>query len=167
MFNKEGCFKAKALKLDSGSYVEFARTNNGGFQVYARFKIVDGEDAGESLPWYGSLAGGGVEITVKGLRAMGFVGDDLEDAPSQDLSNEVQITVKQNDYQGKISYRVAFVNPLYSQGVKPENRVSGQELKMFAATMRSKIQSLGIPSAPKRTPPQPEREPGCDDDIPL
>lgn len=167
MFEKEGYFKAKGTRLDDGSFVNFALTKNGHTQVYVRFVITEGgepEDIGQSVAWFGSFSGKAAEYTIKGLRAMGLVGDDLADAVNQVLDNEVSINVGASEFEGKVSYKVNFVNELQSGGIRQENRMQGEALKGFAAIMREKMRAIPGKAIAKKTV---EREPGCDDDIPL
>ena len=168
MLNREGFFKARAKKLDDGSRVMFTKAKTGNYQVYVNFEILDGEpeDVGQTIGWFGSLAGGAVDKTIQGLRAMGLSGDEIGEAVSQPMDSEVSIKVEFKEFEGKSRLRVSFVNPLQSAGISTENRITGLALKQFSAAMKAKLQAIGggQPAQKKAPAPAPAASPDPDAD---
>ncbi len=105
---------------------------------------------GKSITYYGYLSDGAYEYAIKSLRAMGFEGDDISDLSTVG-KNPFSIVVQHEEYEGKISAKVVFVN---SDGVAVKNVMGADEAKKFAASMRSKIASLSptVRSIPKAQP---------------
>lgn len=105
---------------------------------------------GQSITYYGYLSEGAYEYAIKSLRAMGFEGDDISDLSTVGKI-PFSIVVQHEEYEGKISAKVVFVN---SDGVAVKNVMSPDDVKKFAATMRSKIAALSptVRSTPKAQP---------------
>lgn len=122
-------------------------TGSGKEFVSADFPVeVDGEE--QTVEWRGWLTEKTMERTIESLRLMGWYGDDLyklkEDGA---LRNEVQITIRHEEFKGKTSARVAFVN------AKPDNPEEAEKKKLELAR---KFKSAAQKTKPA-TPP--------DDDI--
>ena len=72
----------------------------------------------EKITGFFSLTDRAAEYTIKKIRAMGHQGDSLEELGSGYAlrGNLCSITVKHEEYQGKVSAKVAYVDPLGYEG---------------------------------------------------
>lgn len=148
----EGRFKARAIEGGLGE------TNDGNPQVGVRFTILDEEFHGEEITWFGSFSkklGQGtktpLERTIESLRACGWKGDDLS-ALEGISDNEVSLVIEHDDYNGKISAKVKWVNR--AGGLALKAPMSADKAKAFAAKMRGEViaASRAIGGAPGATP---------------
>lgn len=108
----------------------FGKTNNGSIQIGIEFDFLD--IPGKTMPYYGSFSGNATEHTLKAMRACGWAGEDLTDLTGLD-TNEVSLTVDWDEYQGKRTLKVKWVNPAGGIGFK--ERVDVAELADFAFHM--------------------------------
>jgi hypothetical protein len=171
---------AVPFETDGGpSYVQFGTSKNGGEQVGMQFEIISGPEAGRRVPWYGSFSEKlgerakktPAQRTIESLRLCGFKGNDLANMPSQELNQEVSITVEHNEWEGKITCRVQWVNEPGSGGVRMANPLGQTELRRFAASMKTKVAGIGEiagkPAVREAPTPAPatngSRQPGDDD----
>lgn len=95
------------------------------------------------LPWYGSFRGkpGVFERTVRSLHLMGMEGDDIEALTIDDLTNDVLVVVKNEEYEGKTRPRIAWIND--PSGVPAMKRPMAEEEKReFAAEFRAKLAAV-------------------------
>lgn len=113
-------------------------------QVTVAFEILDGEHKDETVYWTGYFTDGALKNTMKALRAIGFVGDDLDTFNDQDpltLKN-VELDVQDEPAQnGKTYTRVAWVN-------RPRASMGRDDLRTFAAEMKDKIAQYTDEAAP-------------------
>lgn len=126
-------------------------------QVVVTFRLTSPEVAGQHLAWFGFFTEKTWERTIESLRYCGFRGDDLSELPNQVLSSEVQLVVEHEEWEGRTRAKVAWVNR--SGGVQLKNPMKQDDLKRFAAMMKSRVR--GVSEAPAVPPPG--REPGSDD----
>lgn len=152
----------------------FGLAKSGNEQIGVEFDLLD--RPGERMTWFGSFAPKALEFTLKALRACGWTGSDLAelDANMGGLEqNEVVLVVEHEEYQGKVSARVRWVNA--GGGVGMSNPLDQGGLKSFAARMRAQIVALdpgsakkpaARPQPPKRTTRE-EPPPHGDDDQPF
>jgi hypothetical protein len=164
-----GKYRAKAVEWGIGE----AQTGN--YQIGVAFELLD-EAPGTSITWYGSFTDAALEFTLKALRAMGWQGDDvyeLDNGGGHLDEKEVQLVVDHEEYQGRVHAKVRWVNSL--GGLAMQKRVSGDQLRGFAAGMKAKILGLepgrrpaqaappSRPAAPAyRGPPEPPPHGDCD-----
>lgn len=102
--------------IDAGYYLAQATgplaigdTKAGGQQAVVEFKILEGPAAGQRITWYGSFnEGRALEITTESLKVTGYDGSD----DASVMKNQVSLNIKHDEYQGKVSAKVAFVNPV-------------------------------------------------------
>jgi hypothetical protein len=134
--------RAKGVTADLGY------TGNGREQVAVQFQIIDGPYAGRSLTWYGffgdELNGNAkktpTEITIKALRACGWSGDDITDLKGID-SEEVELVIVVDNYQGKTSNKVKWVNKP-GGGLALKERMDDKARAAFKARMAKKVQAV-------------------------
>lgn len=144
-----GTFKARATQAVLGS------TKRGDEQVVVQFNVTEEAFAGERITWFGSFSDKAWERTVESLRYCGWTSNDLSDL-SGVTSNEVEIVVEHEEWEGKMHARVRFVNGAGAFAVK--NRLNPDATKAFAARMQGKIAALSARSGaavpPKAAPPK-------------
>ena len=133
----EGNYVAKATSYD------FGMSKGGNEQVGVAFTISQGDHAGQMLSWYGFFnSSENTERALKALRAAGWNGDDLSNLIGLG-DTEVQIVVKEEEYNGKTTTKIAWVNAL---GVAMASKMSDQERKAFAARMKGAVLASKAPA---------------------
>lgn len=123
-----------------------------GFEQVAVECIVDQPGfEGQSITYYGFFSEAAFQYAVNSLRAMGWEGDDLADLSTVG-KKPFSIVVKHEEYEGKLRAKVQFVN---GDGVAMKNVMGTDEVKKFAASMRSKIAALSptVRATPKAVAP--------------
>lgn len=165
---EQGTYRAKAKEAALG------RTSKGTEQVAVRFELLD--HTGESITWFGFFTDKTLENTVKSLRACGWTGDDLSDLAGI-TANEVNLVVEhETDDRGQTRAKVRWVNG--TSGLAMKDQLDTAEAKTFAARMKGAIVAMGKggarPAAPRpratgssSRPPEDDRPPMGDDDIPF
>src|SRR3954468_14263609 len=124
----EGKYNAVAVPVEGDSFVEWGETKAGEPKISMRFKL----STGETIYWYGYFSENARDRTVKALRLVGFVGDSLADASNQRLNQPVQLVIKHEEYNGKTSAKVQYVNP-------PRAAFDSSKLSKFSAEMRAAV----------------------------
>jgi len=173
----EGQYKAVAIQQDTDNGPAWAQFGYAGQkstpQVIVQFEIIEHETmAGRRIFYFGFLSDNAAEYTLKNLRTCGFVGDDLASVLTQPINNIVQLTVDHNEYEGKTSARVAFINSPYA-GIKIAKPMVGADLARFAATLKAKLKGIPVVAGEKiggkkqNGAPVPSDDLNLDDDIPL
>jgi hypothetical protein len=158
---------------------QLGHTNDGAPQLAAAFIISEGEHAGKSVPWYGYFTDKTKKRTLESLRIAGWSNDDIGDIEGFG-DTEVDIVVEHNEWDGKVTARVAWVNRAGSGGVALRNPMSDAERKAFAAKLKGDAvmsrKTAGVPAQQKPAPkakPSPNAAPtsefpaAADDDIPF
>lgn len=144
--------------LDEGEWPVMAVTHKIGFagtnneQIGVRCKFTEGPHKNKTLVWYGSFSDRALDITIRGLRALGMKGDDLRDLSGMYTDPGAAIGVVQHDeYQGKKRARIAFIN---GGDVVMKQEMNAQELSAFAQRMRGAFARTGggKPSTPAAGP---------------
>lgn len=137
MLEHKGRYNARALGH------AFGQASTGNYQIGVELEVVDGEAAGERITWYGTFSEKSAEHTVKGLRALGWTGDNLATLEAAGFGTKTASIVieHEQDRDGAWRAKVAWVNP--AGGVAFKNKVEGAELVAFAASMKGTILALG------------------------
>jgi hypothetical protein len=137
-----GKYRAQAREWSLG------KAGTGNPQVGVMFDLLDHE--GEQLTWYGSFTDAALPTTVKALQAMGWQGADIRELaqPTTKLDQEVVLVVEWDEYNGKRSLKVKWVNSM--GGLAMKEPLAGSDLDAFAAALRGKILALDPSSAAKR-----------------
>ena len=119
---------------------------------------------GQSITYYGFFSDTAYEYAVKSLRAMGWEGDDLADLSTVG-KKPFSIVVEHEEYDGKTRAKVVFVN---GDGVAMKNVMGTEEVKAFAASMRSRIAALAptVRATPKAQPPKADHRSATAGDVP-
>jgi hypothetical protein len=140
----QGRFRAKALEGDYGT------ANTGTEQVAVLCEL----EGGTRLTWYGYLSEAAVDRTLEALQIMGVT--DLETLAGLG-SQEFEAVVDEEEYNGKTSTRIKFINRLGSGGVALKSRMSDAQKKGFASRFKGKFLALqqksGAAPAPRASAP--------------
>lgn len=99
-----------------------------------KFELTSGPTKGETVYWTGWLSDGALKNTMKGLRAIGFVGDDIDAFNDQDpLSlREVELDFQHEEFKGKVTSKVQWVN-------KPRRFMAREDVRAAAADIKAKL----------------------------
>lgn len=144
----DGKYRARATEWALG------RASTGKEQVAVQFQTVDPNspdaEPGPRITWYGYFTEGTFERTVKALRTCGWTGSDLSDLQGLD-ANEVQLVIENDEYNGAISAKVKWINPV--GGLALKEQLSPDEARSFAQRMKGQVLALGggKPTAPARS----------------
>jgi hypothetical protein len=163
---EEGTFRARAVDADLGW------TQGGKPQVAVTFEILEGEDTGRNITWYGYFTDRTKERTIESLRFCGWKGDDISDLSSVNGDGEVSLVIEHEEYEGKTRAKVQWVNGGGARLAKPmdanDAKAFAAKLKGIVAGVDAKMKSGGgrgggpAPSLGDEAPP-----PIDDDDIPF
>lgn len=131
------------------------------------------DDAGDRITWYGYLTDKAIERTVESLQVLGWnpaaSGGDIETLNGTDLlvGNQAEIVVEMEEYEGKPSPKVRWVNRP-GGGLQ---KMDGAEAATFASSLRQKIMSAAKPMpSVKPGPARPVAPVGAgapEDDLPF
>lgn len=134
----EGTYPAIAVQNGDGSWMQLGESKEKKTkQVIVNVKITEGEHAGKVRAWIGFFTPDTVDRTLESLRNFGFKGDDL--SVDEPLTNPINIVIKHETYEGKTRERVAWINKPGGGGMKMERQLSGDDRRLFAATLKSKF----------------------------
>lgn len=128
---------------------KFGRAGTGTEQIAVDFEVAEGPYAGEHITWYGFFTDATEERTLESLRYCGWQGDDLTDLSTLG-SEECEIDVGEETYEGNRQLKVKWVNRPGSGGVAMKDEMSPDELHSFAQRMKGRILAMG--SAKPGTP---------------
>ena len=165
--------------MKPGKYIAKARsgrlahTGTGREQIALDCATVD---TGETITWYGLFGDEPVtdagetitDLTFKALRVFGWKGNDLTDLAGIE-NNEVELVVVHEEWKGKVSSKVKFVNKPGGMGLK--SPMSDAQATKFSASMKAaaaKVTADGSP-APKVAPKSTAKNKSVDssDDVPF
>jgi len=137
-----GIYTAKA----TGSF-DFGTSSGGTEQVAVEVEILEGNEAGHFMTWFGFFTEKTSERTVESLRLLGWQGDDITKLEGLG-SRRVSIVVEHEEYQGKVSAKIQWVNRLGGLGVKLKAPMDDAAKRKFAAKMK------GFAKAKPALPPE-------------
>src|SRR3954466_6748613 len=99
-----GTYRARAVEGALGF------TSKGTEQIAVQFTVVEGEQKGHYITWYGYFSEKTLERTLESLEYCGWEGDDVSDLIGLD-KNEVTIVVEhEQDEEGQVRARVRWIN---------------------------------------------------------
>lgn len=172
---------ASGPRVPSGTYrargvpgsAQLGKTDAGNPQLAASFEIIDESHAGTFVPWYGYFTDKTKKRTLESLRLAGWSNDDIGEIEGFG-DTEVDIVVEHNEWEGKVSARVAWVNRPGSGGIALKSPMNEAERKAFAAKLKGEavqsrksvapVTTAKNGGAPAKKPPV---QPAPDDDIPF
>lgn len=126
----EGTFKARGLEAELGT------TDSGKEQVAVLLELLEGDDQGKHITWYGYFTEATTDRTLEALRLLGWQGDDLSDLRGID-ANEVYAVIIHDEYDGKVRAKVNFING--NAGIALKNKMSVGDAKAFAERMKGHV----------------------------
>lgn len=150
----EGRFRARAIEGAWG------HTQTGTEQVAVLFEL----ETGKRLTWYGFMTDKTSERTMNALITCGVT--DLLTLEGL-TSNEVDLVVEHDTYNGKTTAKVVWVNPLGSGGVALKDKVEGSERAAMLAKHQGNFLKLKKAAGVATGPAQPPPAPNDNDDIPF
>lgn len=158
---------------DGSQRIRFGSSSQKGTKfVQAHFRVLGGEYDGERVRWRGYFTKATGKRTLESLRYCGMKGDDLyEAAESQPFDQVVEIQVEHDEFtnesgEERVVANVAWVNRLGGGAVKIDNQMSADELRQFAAQLRSRLVSVGEVDGERHTDAPADSAPPAADDVP-
>jgi hypothetical protein len=131
-----GTYRARAVQWGLGE------TKAGKEQVAVEFVILDVDGTpGQHITWYGHFSEAALPLTVAALRACGWAGLDLSVLEGLD-TNEVELVIEHDTYEGKTNAKVRFVNVPRTGGALLKAPLDDAKKKAFAARMRGAIAAM-------------------------
>lgn len=130
----EGTVRARAIDGELGF------TKAGKPQVAITFEILEGEDSGRNITWYGYFTEATKERTIESLRYCGWKGDDLSDLSSINGEAEVSLVIEHDEYEGKTRAKVQWVNS--GGGARLAKPMNQDDAKAFAAKMKGIVAAV-------------------------
>lgn len=157
--------------LEDGVYLAVAvswglgLTSTGKEQLGVEFEFLDERLAGQRITWFGYFTDRAFDVTLKALRTLGWQGSDLSDLRDLD-SNQVNLVIENEEYQGRYYPRVRWINPLNS-GIPLRSQMDPNAARSFAERMKGRIlaaeqsggQTGAQPAQQRRSPPPPAQSP--------
>ena len=126
----EGTYRARATDGHLGY------TSKGNEQVVVTFAITGGPHEGQAVTWFGFFSDACFDRTIRSLRHCGWQGNDVSDLTGID-TRDVDIVVEHNEYKGKITPRVSWVNQIGGlSGMTPDQATD------FARSIASRIETM-------------------------
>lgn len=141
--------KGRHLAVCSGS-VQFGETGEGDNkkeQVVVQFVVNDEHSAfnGWTISWFGYFTDKTIDRTFEALRYLGWVGDELAELPdlaaAGQLSNQVEIVIDHEEYEGEWQAKVRWVNKPGGGAVRLKKPLEGRELASFSARMKMRARA--------------------------
>lgn len=163
----EGTYKTRCTAIG------IETTSTGKEYVSADFEISD--EYGEEtfiVEWRGWLTDKAMKRTIESLRLMGWHGDDLfELARDGAKDNEVNVDVRHEEYNGKTTARIAFINSadLDPAEIEKRRRALAEKFKAASADTKPTTAAKKEKKPKKESAPAPSSDdfPVADDDIPF
>ncbi len=144
-----GNYKARAKEWALGM------SQTGKEQIAVLFELVEGELAGQTITWFGYFTDNTLDRTLDSLRHCGWQSDSLADLDHLD-TNEVEVVVEEDTYEGKTRSKVRWVNRPSRLALK--DQLNPQAIAAFAAKLRGRTvahkQQYGKGGAAQAAPSQ-------------
>jgi hypothetical protein len=128
-------------------------------------------EGGQHITWYGYFTEKTEERTIESLRICGWTGTDLDNLEGID-TNEVQLVIESEEYDGKMRSKVRWVNR--TGGLAMSSPLDEGQARSFAARMKGKVLAFDQKAGPQPTarpvgklPPKSNGTKRVDDDIPF
>lgn len=154
-------------------YIHMGESKSGKPQLCVVFEVTNGPSQGRQLRWYPVITEKTVDWVLASLRAMGHKGDQMVD-DAQQLDQVVSLVISHNEWEGKVTARVDWVNAKGSSVVKMHAPMSQDKIRTWNAKMAARFSTTapvdGVrhnPEAAKASTPTVIGEPVKLDDIPF
>lgn len=113
---------------------KWARASTGNKQIAILCEVTEGPHKGFMSTWYGVMAGDASEYTERGMRALGFKGDNILDMRSMYEGEALATFEHDKNKDGKPIVKIAWLNDM---GVIVKDELTGADLQHFAQEMRA------------------------------
>ena len=134
----EGIYQARCVAIGVET------TMSGKDYISADFDITDDNGEAYVVEWRGWLTEKTERKTIEALRLLGWQGDDIYNdlAAEGCLRNKVELDVRHEEYKGKVTARVAFINGPDPDPVATEKKREAQRerLKRVAGLVKPIVQ---------------------------
>lgn len=157
---KAGSYEARVLDYGVGE------TKEGAPNIMIHFGFNDSDGDPHEMTWFGSLKEGKAqEISLKALLTCGFTGNDpveLADGIHSGVLDSIQpvrLTIDENEYQGKRSMRILWINPVGSMAMERRLTKSDARVKMSMLNLKGSLALLRETSGSRPAPRRPEPAP--------
>lgn len=157
----------------------FGMSDNNNPQLAIQFEVVDHDQlSGESIAAILFFTEKTTSRSIESLQHCGFASDDLEllaeigpDKAAELLPSIVEIVCEPEEYDGKWSLRVKWINRPGGGRFAFKNKLEGSDLKRLAAQMKGALRNARG-AAPRTANPAQSRHPNApnapgNDDIPF
>jgi len=149
-----GVHKARAVKGSEQSTVD----SGGNLMLAVDMCLLD---SGENVTITLSFAGKAPEYSIKKLRMLGWVGDDIDNLEGIDR-NEVEVRIFEDIFEGKPRRKAELV---FGGGAfKFENQLDARQKKSFAAQFKNLAKTIPAKGVAASGGKSASREPGDDTD---
>lgn len=128
----------------------FGASRNGTEQIAVTFSITEGEHQGQTITWYGYLSDEALARTVEGLRYCGWNVENVDEVDKLS-TNEVELVVEEDEYEGKLRSKVRWVNAIRAE-LPPE------EQRKIALRIRDRVRAKKAEAKPSTA---------ADDEVPF
>ena len=131
----KGKYRARADRQ-----VEFGTSGNGSDYCVIDFEITEGELRGDHIKAWLYFTEKARDRSIEALRTCGctFPGNDVTNTEGID-TNEVEIVVEHETYEGKLRDKVKWINSLRKSPVKDSERMDPHAKKSFAERMKASL----------------------------
>lgn len=131
------------MDQDSGEVVrcKFGKSAAKGTpQVTVLIEVTEGPRIGDQGEWVGYFSGGATDGTLRSLRTLGFVGDDLEEFPAQEPVRPFAFVVDEEEFKGKVRTKIIRI------GANPV--MTNAEMKQLSKEIAPKLAAIVDMEAP-------------------
>lgn len=139
-------------------------------QIGLQLQIVEGDHAGKLITYYGFFTDKTEEHSLKAMRALGWVGNDIQKMESMYTKEAMAVVEHETDDDGQLRARVRWINGV---GVMMQKRMEGADLAKFgkrisglAARLASGGGGTSTGAARLGSVPNDGVPPPADDDMP-
>lgn len=150
MSNLNGTYRARAVEWDLGF------TSTGKEQVMIRFEVFHDDEPSDHINYYGFFTEKTAKRTMETLRLLGWEGDDPTKLEGLD-ANEVDLVIEPEEYEGKWTSKVKWVNRPGGGGLKNEKPMDEAARRAFAARMKGLAVESRV-NAPKPAAVKPQQQ---------
>jgi hypothetical protein len=145
--------KATYRALATSAPLKFGWSSNNNEQIAVEFEILGtNEETGEEVPtgdtitWTGTFSDNTTDRVIEALIHAGWQGDDpseLNDKPgSSELPAVVELVCEPDDYNGRITLKVQWVNKPGRGRFAFKKPMSEGELRAFGAQLRANVKAV-------------------------
>lgn len=126
--------KQAKLVLNDGKWLQFGRNDNtGNAQVLLTFELADGS----RMQGFFGLTPKSMKYTMDKLHTCGFEGTSLRDMEHQTPHGKVELACGEEEYQGKRTMKIKFINRQGGFSIKAEDRLSIEDLDELSDLVKS------------------------------